>query len=71
MKLVQYDEKHESAREELDLGNISSEQEVLIQKILDWMGSKEVCIFSRHNSAVLCNDYKYVEHYGEKLVKFN
>lgn len=54
MKLFQYDSKHDRVISELDLGELSDEQNALLDKVLEWM---ETRLFTRYNSAVLAESY--------------
>lgn len=71
MKLVQYDGKHEQTREELELGDLSVEEQKLVEKVLGWLWLDKVGIFTRYNCAVLCSKAKreYDED-GEPRVMF-
>lgn len=70
MKIVQHDDKHQSIREILDLGDISESEQRLLEKVLDWMDSDKVALFSRYNCATLCNEAKYEYDDGEPTIVF-
>lgn len=64
MKLYYYDSKHERLIAEKDLGNISPEQETLIQGILDFLEEKGV-VDGRYKALELGNSIKTIYNDGE------
>jgi hypothetical protein len=59
MKLVNYNSKHESIGDVLELGELTESQMLLIKKILKWM---EPTYFSRYNTPIFCQSYnKYFD----------
>lgn len=70
MKLYLYDEKHEQVFGELDLGKLSKDEAVLLDKVIDFLGS--MGITSRYKRLVVSESYKYDSEgdWGDGCISF-
>jgi hypothetical protein len=58
MKLYYYDSKHEQVHYELNLGDLSSEDQALLDRVIDWMQNIGL-LDGRYRDLVVADGYKY------------
>lgn len=69
MKLFLHDRKHEQILAELDLGEISHEQEALLDKIINFLDEQGVT--DRYKDLMLANGYTQGIQDGESVIEFD